>query len=348
MFQNNFKSIFITGANGWLGRRLVYLLINGYNNISTTDPNKICCLVPKNENDDYLKDLRVNIIKGDIKNSSDCENFLSQDTEGLIIHAAGIVHPKIFASDFNKINFVGTKNIFKAAKNNKHKKFIAISSNSCFGSRSDNEIFDDDSNYNPYAKYGNSKFEMEKYLKKQADGISPNITILRPMWFYGPGQPPRQTTFFKMVKSGKFPLLGKGKNLRSMTYIDNLIESIALGSRLDLKSGESFWIADEKPYEMIEIINTIKKVLSNEFNIDSKSNNMNIPSFISDIARIVDLAIQFFGLYQQKIHVLSEMNQTIACNVDKAKKVLNYNPKVSLYEGMKNSIDWCIKKNIRI
>ena len=348
MFEKNFKSIFITGANGWLGKRLVYLLINGYNNISITDPNKIFCFVPKNENDDYLRNLNVNIIKGDIKNISDCENFLAKDADGLVIHAAGIVHAKIFSSDFNKINFLGSKNIFTAARNNKHKKFIAISSNSCFGSRSDSEIFDDDSNYNPYAKYGSSKFKMERYLKKQADNSLPNITILRPMWFYGPGQPPRQTTFFKMVKNGKFPLLGNGKNLRSMTYIDNLIESIALSSRLDLKSGESFWIADEKPYEMIEIINTIKKVLSNEFNIEAKSNNMNIPSFVSDIARLADLTIQFFGLYQQKIHVLSEMNQTIACKVNKAKKILDYDPKVSLYEGMKNSIDWCIKNNIKI
>jgi len=38
--------------------------------------------------------------------------------------------------------------------------------------------------------------------------------------------------------------------------------------------------------------------------------------------------------------VLSEMNKTIACSVEKAKKELGYNPKVSLEEGMRRSLRW--------
>ena len=53
-----------------------------------------------------------------------------------------------------------------------------------------------------------------------------------------------------------------------------------------------------------------------------------------------DATLQRFGLYQQKIHVLSEMNKTIACSIDKAVRVLGYDPKVGLEEGMRRSLRW--------
>jgi len=48
------------------------------------------------------------------------------------------------------------------------------------------------------------------------------------------------------------------------------------------------------------------------------------------------------GIYQQKVHVLSEMNKTIACTVAKAERELGYDPKVELEEGMRRSIRWML------
>ena len=49
--------------------------------------------------------------------------------------------------------------------------------------------------------------------------------------------------------------------------------------------------------------------------------------------------IQWFGFYHQKIHVLSEMNKTIACNVLKAQEELGYSPEYSLREGIGLSLE---------
>ena len=67
-----------------------------------------------------------------------------------------------------------------------------------------------------------------------------------------------------------------------------------------------------------------------------------------DEAAVLVAALQSAGLYHQKIHVLSEMNKTIACSVRKAETELGYNPKVSLEEGMRRSIAFCIDKGISI
>ena len=54
------------------------------------------------------------------------------------------------------------------------------------------------------------------------------------------------------------------------------------------------------------------------------------------------------GFYHQKIHVLSEMNKTIACSIEKAQRELGYNPPVALEEGMRRSLAWCLAQGLSL
>ena len=68
--------------------------------------------------------------------------------------------------------------------------------------------------------------------------------IVRPPWFYGPWQPERQTTFFSLVAAGRFPVPGDGSQRRSMVYVDNLVQGVALAERHPAAAGQAFWVAD--------------------------------------------------------------------------------------------------------
>jgi nucleoside-diphosphate-sugar epimerase len=46
--------------------------------------------------------------------------------------------------------------------------------------------------------------------------------------------------------------------------------------------------------------------------------------------------------------VLSEMNKTIACTIDRARDELGYEPRVDLDEGMRRSVRWCIDQGIEL
>jgi nucleoside-diphosphate-sugar epimerase len=165
--------------------------------------------------------------------------------------------------------------------------------------------------------------------------------LIRPPWFYGPHQPPRQTLFFTMIRDGKGPLVGGGANLRSMSYIENLCQGLLLAALTPKAAGETYWIADERPYSMVEIIDTIERLLEKEFGMACKHKRMRLPGIASSVAWLVDKTLQGAGLYHQKFHVLSEMNQTIACSVAKARRELGYAPAVALEEGMRRSLRWC-------
>jgi nucleoside-diphosphate-sugar epimerase len=336
-----YKKIFLTGANGWLGGRILRFL-------QKTQNTPIVCLVPPGQPTQTLQKLGGEIFPGDLLNPREVNQFLSSGEESLVIHTAGIIHPPGRTTWFDRINYEGTQTLLNAATQQGCRRFIALSSNSpCGTNASPEETFSENSPYHPYMGYGKSKHKMElMLLQAMNQKNSPEITIIRAPWFYGPGQPPRQTAFFQMIQRGAFPLMGQGLNKRSMVYVDNLAQGILLAAGKEAAINQLFWMADERPYSMLEIVETVKAVLQEDFGLPCKAKNLHLPSFVSTMAEIVDGLLQTTGLYHQKIHVLSEMNKTIACDISKAKKLLGYAPAVELREGMHQSIQWCLENGL--
>ena len=341
------QNFFITGANGWLGRKLVEYLLEQKNHLNVAPQNiNVFCLATDDAS--VLKQIGVNIFFGDIREVESVQNFLKQSAGAVVIHLSGIIHPKIRTSDFFDVNYLGAKHVVESCAKFGAKKLVLMSSNSplgCNKSNQDEDIFTEDSPFNPYMKYGQSKFLMEQFAQEfMRHNHTPKITIIRAPWFYGPYQPQRQTTFFEMIRDGKFPIVGAGNNKRSMVYTENLAQGIVLAALKEKADGQTYWIADSAPYTMKEIVLIVREVMEKEFNIKCKNTSIKLPSIISDLAFIADSILQKSGLYQQKIHVLSEMNKNIFCSIKKAQDDLGYSPQFILYGGMKESIGWCISQ----
>ena len=348
--------IILTGTHGWLGSRMLYAMVHGlpdYADIAVSPDAQIRCFYRDGEplvDIGLGEDTQAEVVPvfGDLTRLQDCEN-LFQDTEGaLLLHTAGIVHPNR-VSEFMASNVDATLNLLKAGSRAGCRRAVIVSSNSPIGCNPAPEHrFDEDSPYNPYQGYGRSKMEMELRARDYAAELGMELVIIRPPWFYGPFQPPRQTLFFTMIKNGKGPLVGSGLNQRSMVYLDNLCQGLALAGRLPQAAGNTYWIADAEPYEMRTILDTIESVLEQDFSMEVAHKRMHLPSIVGDIAEHVDSAIQATGFYHQKFHVLSEMNKSIACSIDKARRELGYEPKIALREGMRRSIRWCLDQGMSI
>lgn len=301
-------------------------------------------LVLAGEDVSQLRQQGVEIVTGDIRDMATVRAFVAGAEGAVLIHLAGIIHPKTVAQ-FEAINTQGTINLLTVAQKVGVRRAIVMSSNSPMGCNPHpDHRFTEETPYNPYMGYGRSKMLMEKALRAEiAVGGPTEIVIVRAPWFYGPNQPSRQTLFFKLVKDGKFPIIGPGRNRRSMGYTDNLAQGILLAATHQNAAGEIFWLADETPYTMNEIVETVSKVLHEDFGMTVKPNQVRLPSIVAKVATMVDATLQYADIYHPKIHVLSEMNKTIACDIAKAKKVLGYAPKIALREGMRLSVESCLK-----
>ena len=342
----------VTGAPGWIGTRFIRTLLEG-KSASLARGAQACrirCLVlPDVDASAIPQSDQVEIIRGDLRNPDAVKAFC-RDAEGAtLFHCAGVIHPARFTREYLAVNVYGTRNLLHAAEEAGVQKVIVLSSNSPVGvnPRPDHR-FDETSPYNPYMGYGRSKMLMERVVHEvQARGKVATV-ILRPTWFYGPDQPQRQTTFFRMIKNGKAPIVGDGTNLRSMTYIDNLCQAMLLSAHSPAANGQTFWVADSRPYAMNEIVDTVERLMETEFSLQVAHRRLKLPALASDVAYWSDKLIQKLGLYYQKIHVLSEINKTIACSVEKARRELGYAPTIALEEGMRRSLAWCLERGIAL
>ncbi len=257
-----------------------------------------------------------------------------------MFHTAGVIHPRRVREYYDS-NLQGTKNVIDAAAAAGLKRAVVVSSNSpCGCNPRPDHLFDEDSPYHPYMNYGRSKMLMEQAVKARQQAGRIETVLVRAPWFYGPFQPPRQTLFFQMIRDGKAPIVGSGNNRRSMAYIDNLSQGLILAGMAEKANGQTYWIADERPYTMNEIIDTVERLLESEFKIPCADKRLRLPGVASEVAWLLDTTLQRLGLYQQKIHVLGEMNKTIACSIDKARSDLLFQPTVALEEGMRRSLRW--------
>lgn len=343
--------VLVTGAAGWLGSRLVEALTLGLaDHDALKQPQsglRIRCLLLPGQEATALKRLSssVEIVTGDIRNPADCERFCTDVRGAVLLHTAGMIHPRR-VREFYEINRDGTVNLIKAAVRAGVRRAVVVSSNSpCGCNPHPDHLFDELSPYRPYMNYGRSKMEMEVAIQQRADKIE--TVIIRAPWFYGPNQPPRQTLFFQMIRDGKAPIVGTGDNLRSMAYVDNLCQGLLLAATTERAKGQTYWIADQRPYSMNEVVDTVERLLEREFGHKCAHKRMRLPGLASEVAYAVDFALQSLGHYHQKIHVLSEMNKTIACSVAKAERDLGYRPTVALEEGMRRSLRWCEQQGIK-
>ena len=345
----------VTGAPGWLGTRLVQSLVKGVVDVPTLGPSdrRIRCLVLPDADASELEALgkQVEIVRGDVTDPASLEGIFSGDfaKDATVFHAAGIIHPTRGVKQLHDVNTLGTGHVVEAAKKHRARRFVHVSSNSPIGTNPNSEhVFDESAPYNPYMDYGRTKMLAEEIVTRAHVAGDIETVMIRPPWFYGPGQPPRQTLFFEMVRDGKAPIVGSGKNRRSMAYVDNICQGLLLCERVEKAAGQVYWIADRRPYPMNEIIDTIERVMETDFGVKCAHKRMKLPGFASEIAWVVDKTIQGVGAYHQKMHVLSEMNKTIACTIAKAERELGYDPKVDLEEGMRRSIQWMVDRGEKL
>lgn len=337
----------VTGAAGWLGRGLLDRLLDA--NRLGRRPGTIRCLVRSPHEASLLASLspQIDVVRGDLRQRATVDELCADAGGASLFHAAAVIHPAT-VGEFFEVNVEATSRLVDAAGKAGVRRMVHVSSNSPFGvNRTPLSVFDEESLYDPYLGYGHSKMQAELIVEEAAATGAIETVIVRAPWFYGPHQPERQSRFFALVRSGRFPIAGSGTNRRSMVYTENLADGLVLAELEEAAAGRAYWIADARPYELNEIVATVKAVLEEE-GLAVKERQLRLPGFVAEFAGAADAALQYLGRYQQELHVLGEVNKSISCSIDRARIELGYEPTVDLTEGMRRSVRWCITNGVPI
>lgn len=337
----------VTGGAGWLGRGLL---------ASLADPasphhrrGRVRVLVHRGADVAVVREVHptAEVVVGDVTSPVEVARLFDTDVVVDVIHAAGVIHPRRVA-EFDHVNVAGTRTVVEAAVRAGVRRLVHVSSNSPFGVNPDPaDAFRQDEPYRPYLGYGRSKMRAELTVFDAVEAGRLDAVVVRPPWFYGPWQPERQTTFFRMVRAGRFPVIAGGHQRRSMAYIGNVVQGLVLAELTPRARGRGYWVADTRPYTVAEIVATVAEALRSE-GYSVRDGVLHLPDAVARLARGVDTVAQRLGLYQQQLHVLGEMGTTIACDISATRRDLGYEPAVELLEGMRASIRWCRERGIAL
>jgi nucleoside-diphosphate-sugar epimerase len=332
----------VTGAGGWLGQNLVRAL--------APQRERVRCLVHGAEEAPLLEIVgpAVETVVGDVRDPATVDQLFDTVGAATVFNCAGVIHPEGRTRELFDVNVGGTQLVLDRSRRAGVSRFVHVSSNSPFGANpTPDGRFTEDSPYNPYLAYGQSKMEAEQLVQRSHDRGDVTSVIVRAPWFYGPFQPARQTRFFSAVRRGMFPIPGSGTNRRSLAYTGNLVHGLLRAELAAAAPGHAYWVADAEPYELNDVIQGVRDALEAE-GLDVSPRQRHLPAAAGVLAAAADRFLQGRGLYVQALHVLGELKDTIACDISGARAELAYEPQTSLVDGMRASIRWCLERGERL
>lgn len=324
--------ILVTGATGFLGRRLVRRL---------SEAGHDCrCLVRPSSDVGGLSELQgVKFFTGDITKPGSLAG-IEAGIEVVFHLAARMGHVGAFSAtreqweQFRRLNVEGLRNVADRFVESPPRKFIYISSTAAMGLVADLAA-DETTPLRPKTPYQCSKAEAEELLRTYFVEKKLPIIILRPSVFYGPGMVGDLYRLAKFAKKGLLPHLGWGKNLSPLMHVDDLVEACLLAMEQG-RSGETYIITSARAYEMRELTQALKAALQ------VKPREFTVPvSAALAVAFLAEVGFRLFGI---KPVITLESVRSIATDrqfsIAKAQRELGFVPKRGLEECVKDSVAW--------
>ena len=318
------KTVFVTGANGFVGSFLVERLLQ--------EGAAVKCLVRNTGNLRWLKTLKVEYIFGDITDIKSLEGGL-KDVD-YVFHIAALKHSSK-EEEYRKVNICGTENLLKTVKKEalNLKKFIFLSSMAAMGYSSREKTLCEQDECRPLTYYGKSKLMAEKTVLEFKNDFP--VTILRPPAVYGPKDEDIYA-MFRTVKMGIRPVFGLGKKHISMIYVFDLVEAMLLAALSLAAEGKVYIIAEDRSYSWKEIQDVLAATLK------VKAFTVKIPETVLFTAGfLAELFSKATGsgllLTRQKV---KEMTGDWVCDISLAKKDLFFKPAYSMEKGMIETVKW--------
>jgi nucleoside-diphosphate-sugar epimerase len=318
--------ILVTGATGFCGGHLALRLRkNGH---------PVRALVRQSAKTDHLTAAGVELVQGDIRERADVERAAAGCS--VIYHIAAVYrtasHPDSYYRD---VNVGGTVNVLEAAKKHGAARTIHCST---IGVHGDVKEFPctEESPFNPGDIYQVTKLEGEQAAQAAFKAGLPGV-VFRPAGMYGPGDL-RFLKLFKTVNDGRFIMFGSGETFYHLVYIDDLIDGILLCGEHPDALGGTFIIAGDRWVSLNEWVAEIAKALG------VPQPKLRLPFWpLAAGAALCETLCKPLGI-EPPIHSrrASFFVKHRAFSIERARRVLGYDPKVPLAEGVRRTARWYI------
>jgi UDP-glucuronate 4-epimerase len=316
------KSILITGGAGFIGSHLIDRLIaEGDWRITVVDDfNDFYDPSIKRANiNQHISNSNFRLVEGDIRDFYSLEEVFNEGQFDCVVHLAARagVRPSLTETRlYVETNINGTTNLLELARQHGVKQFVFGSSSSVYGENKKVPFSEDDPIFNPISPYAATKAAGELLCHTYSHLYGMRIICLRFFTVYGARQRPDLAIhkFAKLIDSGKpIPVFGDGTTRRDYTYIDDIISGVRAAIDYNESDYQVINLGESRTVELRELISLLENAFGKQAQIDRQPTQPgDVPQTFADIA--------------------------------KARRLLNYNPRTQIEDGISLFIDWFRKR----
>ena len=256
--------------------------------------------------------------EADVRDMDALRKIAVQVQPEVVIHLAAragvrpsIEQPALYES----VNVGGTVNVLEIAREFKVQRMIFGSSSSVYGITNAVPFCEDDLMTRPISPYAATKLAAESMCYTYTHLYGLTILCLRFFTVYGPRQRPDLAIhkFTALIESGKsIPVYGDGSMGRDYTYVDDIVAGVVASLEYTPEPGRSFEVfnlGNSHPVRLAELIAQLEEATG------KKALQERLPDQPGDVP-------------------------ITWANIDKAKRILGYSPKISMEQGLRNFVTW--------
>lgn len=309
--------VFITGACGFVGRALLERYAReGHEAIG-------CDLSPDPDHGVFAGD--VSLPGSWQEEAAGCD---------LVIHTAALVSFRLERpEEVWRANVLGTANALAAAERGAG-RFVHFSSVTVYGFQFPDNVDERHPVRNTYMPYPDTKIASEQVvLQAHLEGRS-RCTIVRPGDIYGPRSRTWAVIPAELIRSRRLVLPGGGRGIHSPVYIDNLVDAVVLAGGAAAAQGEIFNLSDGIGVPYREFFAPYAELLGRRLITAPRALAVGAAAVMQRAARLAP------GDNEVNTKAARYLLRSGTYSAEKARRVLGWEPRVGLQEGLERTVAW--------
>jgi len=310
LLEKKKKRILLTGASGHIGKVLLEKLLERNERVVAWTKRS-------------LESIGENIerISGDITDPDFC--FEATKNVDVVIHLAALVGNSYSASELMKVNALGTKYLLEGSLKNGVEHFLFCSTIAVYAKKVKG-IIDESTLTLANDNYGRSKVIAEYFVRNaQKEGL--NTTIIRPVNAYGKTFTTPYFKVFRLIEEGKMRIIGNGKNVIPFISIEDIAEAFIRAMKNPIAYDKIYLLSDKIQLTQKEILDYTAQLL-----------NAPKPKPISISLAKLAFKLGLIKLTKDEFELFLSDRRV---DTSKIYQELNFEPKVIIWEGIKNMVE---------